>query len=1051
MKTNSKYNIHPQFIIRTPLNPMNELDKFEQEYNQMSTKTEDSLFLASPNLLAQLKKQIKNSEEEKIKRSFYKYWSRSHTRCTPFGLFAGCQIGKWGDTTKMEIPTAEVIKRHTCLDMNYLCSLVKHIEQHPDVRFQLTYYPNSSLHYFHNKARYIYYTYDKQNNRKHQLTSVELDEYNRKILKDTKTGKTLAQLINNLIDDEINKDEATGYLLELTEAQLLISELDVAIAGDEFILQIIQTLSSLKEQTIYITQTITLLQAINDALKKLDINRFNRKEDYDKIIAQIHAFDHPFDVSKLFQTNTYKTSSSISQLEHSLKKEIIEAVHFLNQLLPFQDDKQLTKFAQKFYERYEDRKINILDVLDVESGIGFPVNAKSAINNPIVENIDSLQTNNTDSVFSWNKHERFLLQLAQHALKQNLHEINLKSYKPYQDTEEYKAPFPPSVSFTGSLVGYDKNQMPQFHLQYCGGSSAINLLSRFAHGNSSIEALIKDIVCKEQEKTQDKILAEIIHLPQARTGNIIKHPTFLEHEICYLAKPSVASDKVLELEDLEISVSPNDNHIRIWSKKHQKEVIPRLSNAHNFEAASLPIYHFLSAMQYHKHSKGVMFSWSHIATKFSFLPRIRFGNTILRRAIWNIKKEDLKTSLDALKNRTDVLPYFLAFCKKHKLPKQFILVEGDNELLIDTDKRLSVETFLDHVKKKEKLQLTEFLFSAFTPITKDKNNAPYTNEIIGTILNEQYKSLTVPYQSTTYKIKQTFPPGSKWVYFKIYCGEKTSDIVLTEFIKPFIEQYQNEAYFDKWFFIRYKDPDNHIRFRILLNNLNYVGTLQVEFIKLLNPLIEKGLIHNVSLDTYKREVERYGEETMELSESWFCAESKNTIDFLSRIEGDIGEEFKWQYCISSIDNLLTSFDYSLEQRKELLFLLYQNFGKEFGLNKTLKKQLDKKYRDKKNIITSILNNEIISEEYQEYYSILNTKNKAVANTAKKILGFYEVGKSPSPLHRLLSSYIHMLCNRIFNGNPRFHEMVIYALLYRYYNIKLGQLKHHRKLSRSEKV
>lgn len=61
------------------------------------------------------------------------------------------------------------------------------------------------------------------------------------------------------------------------------------------------------------------------------------------------------------------------------------------------------------------------------------------------------------------------------------------------------------------------------------------------------------------------------------------------------------------------------------------------------------------------------------------------------------------------------------------------------------------------------------------------------------------------------KIHRTFIPGSQWVYIKLYTGEKTADDLLIQVIAPVIKKVQKAQHIKKWFFIRYSDPDFHLR------------------------------------------------------------------------------------------------------------------------------------------------------------------------------------------------------------------------------------------------
>ena len=69
----------------------------------------------------------------------------------------------------------------------------------------------------------------------------------------------------------------------------------------------------------------------------------------------------------------------------------------------------------------------------------------------------------------------------------------------------------------------------------------------------------------------------------------------------------------------------------------------------------------------------------------------------------------------------------------------------------------------------------------------------------------------------THKAQRTFIIGDNWLYYKIYTGAKTSELILTESIRPVVEELLKNNIIQKWFFIRYSDPHYHIRIRIYLN------------------------------------------------------------------------------------------------------------------------------------------------------------------------------------------------------------------------------------------
>lgn len=65
-------------------------------------------------------------------------------------------------------------------------------------------------------------------------------------------------------------------------------------------------------------------------------------------------------------------------------------------------------------------------------------------------------------------------------------------------------------------------------------------------------------------------------------------------------------------------------------------------------------------------------------------------------------------------------------------------------------------------------------------------------------------------------IRRKFIPGSRWLYFKIYTGIKTADEVATRTLLPLLREWYEAKLIDDWFFIRYTDPDFHLRLRLLV-------------------------------------------------------------------------------------------------------------------------------------------------------------------------------------------------------------------------------------------
>jgi hypothetical protein len=231
----------------------------------------------------------------------------------------------------------------------------------------------------------------------------------------------------------------------------------------------------------------------------------------------------------------------------------------------------------------------------------------------------------------------------------------------------------------------------------------------------------------------DKIIAEIAHLPEARTGNILKRPHLREYEIPYLAKSTLPLSQQITIDDLWVSIQ--NNRIILTSKKRNKEVLPRLTNAHNYESKALPIYHFLCDLQSQNKKTSLGFSWPRLADDHPFLPRVVYKETILSKAKWHLRTLEIKALMAHYDNEVLLLSAIEKWRKLFQVPKYVQLVEGDNTLLIDLEHFYSIQLLLASIKNKKQCVLEEFLFTEDTIVNRKSER--FTNECIITLYNQE--------------------------------------------------------------------------------------------------------------------------------------------------------------------------------------------------------------------------------------------------------------------------------------------------------------------------
>ncbi|MFK8007578.1 MAG: thiopeptide-type bacteriocin biosynthesis protein [Saprospiraceae bacterium] len=151
------------------------------------------------------------------------------------------------------------------------------------------------------------------------------------------------------------------------------------------------------------------------------------------------------------------------------------------------------------------------------------------------------------------------------------------------------------------------------------------------------------------------------------------------------------------------------------------------------------------------------------------------------------------------------------------------------------------------------------------------------------------------------------------------------------------------------------------------------------------------------------------------------------------------EKFRWIFAVSSLDNYLAEFSFSLNEKKEFVSKLKDNFSKEFNIqNKFQRKSLNDHYRFHKKEIQLLFDQK--HPHQNSINKILNHRSLKWNNTIKKIKNSYKE-KSGNKINNLIASLIHMNINRLFRSEQRYQEFIIYNLLDKHYKSQIGRLKH----------
>ncbi|OUJ71070.1 lantibiotic dehydratase [Hymenobacter crusticola] len=1010
------YSFHPNLILRTTA------QAFSTDFDENTILTAlndkqfaEALYLASPGLYEECCKWQAGTlhDPKKVARlcaTLTRYYTRMRSRCTPFGLFAGCSVIRWGAQNHVQLVSARNT-RHTRLDMHYLCALAQHLAQKATIRPLLRYWPQTSLYQLGTELRYVeYYYVDGQ--RVHQISSVEVTSPLLKILAAARSGLTYEALLELLIAEEsVDMEEASFFVQTLIDSQLLVSELEPTVTGPEYLLHLQKVLACMHAAvpSDEISAALDLLTAVAKQLQILDQETVNTSQSYQRIAAALRALEVPIEPDKLFQTDLICGVDEVaSTLDHTLQDTLLEAVKALTYLSRSTRNHRLEHFKQRFQQRYEEQEVPLLEALDTESGLSYSDYGKHSYS-PLVYDLYLTETA-TDVLQQQDEVQRFLARKLREAEQQHHYTVDLtpdevQSFTPIAD------PLPPSLSILFRVVG------EQLVLDSVGGSSAVNLLGRFAHADPALETIVRDITAHEQRQNSTVVFAEICHLPVSRIGNILLRPSFRDFEIPYLAQSTQPYENQIAVQDLLVSVRQGQLILRSRETGHR--IVPRLSTAHNFSHQALPVYEFLCDLQTQGLQAHLGVRWETATLETKFFPRLTYQQVVLQGATWHLAASDLQTLLTAPLAEQEV--HFRAFQAQWQLPRFFTLADGDHELLVDAENPLLRQVWLDTIRQRPSIKLKEFLFDPATSPVRDEQHRPHVQQLLALLVRNMpcYPAVNLtPAALADEDVPRNFALGSEWLYYKWYCGPQMANRILREVLRPLTQELQERQLIDKWFFIRYADPDNHLRVRFHLPVVERLGETVQLISNYLAPCLGASYIWKSQTDTYCRELERYGPRTIVLSESLFHYQSIALLRDLEQFTGDDDTAY-WQWGLYAIDELLEAFTVPLEQKLTLLQELRESFAQEFSMDKPLKSQLDAKYRLYRSVIAQTLTPTVLAP----------ASLQQLATAIRQQLSENGDGLSQA---RLLGSYIHMLLNRLIPAQARLHELVLYDFLSRYY-------------------
>lgn len=672
-------------------------------------------------------------------------------------------------------------------------------------------------------------------------------------------------------------------------------------------------------------------------------------------------------------------------LDEKLLKSVPALIELLHKILPKTEREALTQFKTRFNKKFEKQEVPLLLALDPEMGIGYDELEQSGQGDDFITQFNIKKTAEVKNDLRTNLLQSLSAQSFQKGETIHLQKLNF-------EVENPTVPLPNSFSLLMSVAD------DLLCLDQVGGVTANALTGRFTMASDTMEQFCREIAATEEEANPDVLFFEVAYMVETNVDNVNRRKLLYDSQLTILNFDT--SDEPLFLNDILISVKGSDIVLR--SAKLNKRLIPRIASAYNYSRSDLSVFRLLCDLQHQGIQTGLSLPLDGIFPDLEYYPRFQYHNILLSKQKWKVEKETF------FQGKT---PVSVADCRRYlkeiEISRFFKTGASDQTLCFDLESDEDLNGFLQYIQKQKSSYLEEVILPQQSPVN-DAAGKPYLAQFVLNLThsNKVYQGFSAN-GLVHQDVKRRFLPGKEWLYFEIYCHEQRSDELLVKVIGQFLQAHESQI--KLWFFIRYNENGKHLRFRILLNKESEGQALTSSLTDYLGDYLSMGLVSDLQLKTYKREIERYGEDLIESVEAHFNIDS-NFV--LATLETHADAFSKYNWCAQLADQMQKESVFDAAELRQIVSLISDNFNREHQLDAADFKKLNQQYQKYRNAS--------ISEMNVLQLSFFNELAKSFAVLLKKREGAARI--------KLFGDLMHMHVNRLFNKDQRTNEMVMYYFL-----------------------
>jgi thiopeptide-type bacteriocin biosynthesis protein len=793
-----------------------------------------------------------------------RYLSRMTRRPTPFGLMAGVASARFDAEPKVRIGTDH--RKHVRADMGWLITVIRPLETEPEVLERLRLVAND-LCFVRGDRLVLPLVREETGERApdDREQTVRCTGAVRTALAAAREPIRHADLIDRMSEAyrDVAQDTIRRMVSELVEREFLLTDLRPPATTDDPVRHVLDRLprgaGRAQEAGVHGDGTppqATGLAEVRDALAAYArTSPGEGREAWRTATAVMRGLSES---DRMIQVDLRMDADVV--LPHEVAAEFEDAATIAWRLLPphLAPADPLAEYRAAFVERYgTGALVPVKDVLDPQTGIGPPAGYL----------LPPGHRRRADRSAATPERDTLLLGLAQRGDREVVLDDELVERLARPGSGDEPASYA-EMCAQFLADSEDAVQAGEFRLV----AAAMNftrpgaMFGRFLRLLPELGEAVAGVAGEEASPAAPaQLIGPLVH---SRSSNVAQVPRLTDDAVqvgVFAERP-----ETLSLDDLAISA--DHERFSVVSTRDGREVVPFPFHALNPQLTVPNAVRFLMEIAESRTPAWPLWTWG-AAERMPYLPRVRRGRTVLAPARWLPDPR--------LKEETDWATWKQAFDRwraEWAVPDTVYATSTDHRIRLDLTSEAHLHLLRTDLRKRPGTVVQEEPAGGRYGTGWARGHA---TEVVVPLRPVRRREIREIRESTRrLSSRRAHPPGGEWLYLRVYAAPGRHGELITRHLPELARQAAPVT--DRWFFLRYRDDEPHLRVRFHGEPPAVNTHLLPAAHRWADGLATAGVISGIVLDTYRPEIDRYGgPELIEAAEHVFSADTRSVLEQLA--------------------------------------------------------------------------------------------------------------------------------------------------------------------------